>query len=53
MSPAATPICRDCPAQVQCLAWALGNGVTDGMWGGTTEDERRVIRSLSRTTTTH
>jgi WhiB family redox-sensing transcriptional regulator len=36
-------ICRTCPAQTQCLAWALGNGVTDGVWGGTTEDERRAI----------
>ena len=46
-------ICRDCPVQVQCLAWALGNGVTGGVWEGTTPDERRVIQSLSRTTTTH
>jgi len=41
-------ICRLCPAQIQCLAWALENGVTDGVWGGTTEDEQRAIRSLSR-----
>jgi WhiB family redox-sensing transcriptional regulator len=44
-------ICRACPVQIQCLAWALGNGVADGVWGGTTPDERRVIRSLSRRTT--
>jgi WhiB family redox-sensing transcriptional regulator len=41
-------ICRFCPVQIQCLAWALENGVTDGVWGGATEDERRAIRSLSR-----
>ena len=41
-------ICCRGPAQIQCLAWALENGVTDGVWGGTTEDERRAIRSLSR-----
>jgi WhiB family redox-sensing transcriptional regulator len=41
-------ICRACPAQTQCLAWALDNGVSDGVWGGTTEDERRAIRSLPR-----
>jgi WhiB family transcriptional regulator, redox-sensing transcriptional regulator len=41
-------ICSVCRVQIQCLAWALENGVTDGVWGGTTEDERRVIRSLSR-----
>jgi WhiB family transcriptional regulator, redox-sensing transcriptional regulator len=44
-------ICRICPAQIQCLAWALENRVTDGVWGGTTEDERRVIQSLSRAKT--
>jgi WhiB family transcriptional regulator, redox-sensing transcriptional regulator len=39
-------ICRSCPAQTQCLAWALDNRVADGVWGGTTEDERRVIWGL-------
>jgi WhiB family transcriptional regulator, redox-sensing transcriptional regulator len=41
-------ICRTCPAQVQCLAWALENGVTDGVWGGRTAEERRAIRSRER-----
>jgi WhiB family redox-sensing transcriptional regulator len=41
-------ICRACPAQGQCLAWALDNGVTDGVWGGTTQDERRASRILPR-----
>ena len=40
-------ICRACPAQTQCLSWALDHGVTDGVWGGTTADEQRVIRRLS------
>jgi WhiB family transcriptional regulator, redox-sensing transcriptional regulator len=40
-------ICRACPAQFHCLAWALDNGVTDGVWGGTTAEERRAIRRLS------
>jgi WhiB family transcriptional regulator, redox-sensing transcriptional regulator len=44
-------ICRACPVQIQCLAWALENGVADGVWGGTTPDERRLIRSLPRRTT--
>jgi WhiB family redox-sensing transcriptional regulator len=39
-------ICRTCPAQAQCLAWALDHGVTDGVWGGTTADDRRALRSL-------
>ena len=45
-------ICRACPARTPCLAWALENGVTDGVWGATTPDERRAIRSLPRRTTT-
>jgi WhiB family transcriptional regulator, redox-sensing transcriptional regulator len=44
-------ICRACPVQTQCLAWALGNGIADGVWGATTPDERRVIRSPTRRTT--
>ena len=39
-------VCRTCPAQTQCLAWALDNRVIDGVWGGTTPDEHRVIRSV-------
>jgi WhiB family redox-sensing transcriptional regulator len=39
-------ICRACPAQSQCLAWALEHEVTHGVWGGTTQDERRAIRAL-------
>jgi WhiB family transcriptional regulator, redox-sensing transcriptional regulator len=32
-------ICRTCPAQDRCLAWALDTRVASGVWGGTTEDE--------------
>ena len=38
--------------QIQCLGWALEDGIPDGVWGGTTPDERRVLRSVSRKTTT-
>ena len=41
---AAKRICRACPAQARCLAWALEHGIGSGVWGGTTEDERRAIR---------
>ena len=27
-------ICQACPIQVRCLAWALEQGVTDGVWAG-------------------
>jgi WhiB family transcriptional regulator, redox-sensing transcriptional regulator len=38
-------ICRACPAQAPCLAWALDHAVGSGVWGGTTEDERRALRA--------
>jgi WhiB family transcriptional regulator, redox-sensing transcriptional regulator len=42
-------ICLTCPVQTPCLAWALDHDVTDGVWGATTEDERRVILRQHRT----
>jgi WhiB family redox-sensing transcriptional regulator len=38
-------VCGTCPAQPECLAWALDHGVTDGVWGGTTADQRRASGS--------
>jgi WhiB family redox-sensing transcriptional regulator len=29
-----------------CLRWALERGENAGVWGGTTEDERRSVRLL-------
>jgi WhiB family redox-sensing transcriptional regulator len=40
---AARRFCRTCPVLADCLSWALAAGV-DGVWGGTTEDERRGMR---------
>jgi len=40
----AKEICRACPVQAACLAWALEHGVGFGVWGGTTEAERRAFR---------
>ena len=41
-------ICRTCPVQKRCLAWALKLPAVSGIWGGTTEDERRAIRRAAR-----
>jgi WhiB family redox-sensing transcriptional regulator len=37
-------ICRTCPVRTPCLTWALDQANSSGIWGGTTEDERRAIR---------
>lgn len=34
-------ICAGCPVVKECLAWALSTGVAYGVWGGTTEADRR------------
>lgn len=35
--------CAGCPVRLTCLSWALSAGAVHGVWGGTTEDERRVL----------
>lgn len=44
-------ICLACPVRTPCLTWALSQGVLSGIWGGTTEDERRAIRRAAVTRT--
>jgi WhiB family redox-sensing transcriptional regulator len=39
----AKQVCRACPVCGPCLRWALDSG-SAGVWGGTTEDERRILR---------
>jgi WhiB family redox-sensing transcriptional regulator len=44
-------ICEDCPVKVPCLEYALADRVDHGVWGGTSERERRRIlrsRRMSR-----
>ncbi|MFD7677404.1 WhiB family transcriptional regulator [Streptomyces sp. NPDC060187] len=36
-------VCRRCPVTEQCLALALRMGQVQGIWGGTTEAERRAL----------
>jgi len=42
----AKQVCRACPVCGPCLRWALERGENAGVWGGTTEDERRSHRQL-------
>ena len=36
--------CEGCPVRTECLAMALADDSLVGLWGGTTEAERREIR---------
>ncbi|MEV0989915.1 WhiB family transcriptional regulator [Streptomyces sp. NPDC049949] len=52
----AKSVCRRCPVMEPCLQWALEAGLDDGVWGGLSDDERRVMkrraaRNRARTTT--
>lgn len=39
----AKAVCATCPVWRECLEYALGDHEREGVWGGTTEKERRVI----------
>ena len=41
-------ICVGCPVQTPCLEYALANGIDHGVWGGTSERERRRIARRRR-----
>lgn len=40
----AKEVCRGCAVSYECLEYALLNGEKFGIWGGTSERERRRIR---------
>jgi WhiB family transcriptional regulator, redox-sensing transcriptional regulator len=44
----AKEVCRGCPVREECLRYALENGESFGIWGGTSERERRSLRSRRR-----
>lgn len=41
---AAKAVCRSCTVRQQCLEFALASNQEYGIWGGTTEEERRYMR---------
>jgi WhiB family redox-sensing transcriptional regulator len=44
----ARKICADCPVKSPCLEYALANHIDHGVWGGTSERERRRIARARR-----
>ncbi|HEY1918779.1 MAG TPA: WhiB family transcriptional regulator [Streptosporangiaceae bacterium] len=40
----AKEVCAHCPVRRPCLEFAVETGQGFGVWGGTTEDERRTMR---------
>ena len=41
---AAKQVCETCSVRRECLQFALETNQESGVWGGTSEDERRAIR---------
>jgi WhiB family transcriptional regulator, redox-sensing transcriptional regulator len=39
----ARSFCKACPVRTECLAHALDHRIEFGVWGGTTERERRAL----------
>lgn len=37
-------ICNRCPVKTRCLDWALEHDEQFGIWGGTSESERRQLK---------
>ena len=44
----AKEVCVGCLARGDCLDFAIATNQDSGVWGGTTEDERRTIRRKLR-----
>lgn len=39
--------CKECPVQMECLAYAVANREAFGIWGGLTVEERSKMNSRS------
>lgn len=44
----AKAICGSCPVTEECLRYALSTGQNHGVWGGTSEEERRTMGRRQR-----
>jgi WhiB family transcriptional regulator, redox-sensing transcriptional regulator len=41
-------VCAGCQVRRECLEYAVRTRQQHGIWGGTTEDERRLLQNRSR-----
>lgn len=48
---AAKAVCKRCAVKVECADWALANSEKFGIWGGTSERDRRSARRTRRHST--
>jgi WhiB family redox-sensing transcriptional regulator len=48
---AAQAVCARCPIAARCLDVALARNERDGIWGGTTPNQRRALRRRAATAT--
>ncbi len=39
--------CARCMVRADCLAFAMAERITEGVWGGTSERERRALRRVT------
>src|SRR5215472_12869111 len=46
----AKAVCAGCLVRDECLSYAVTTGQSAGIWGGTSEEERRKIRSVASAT---
>lgn len=44
----AKQVCASCDVRKTCLEWALTTGQDSGIWGGKSEDERRILRRTTQ-----
>ncbi|MEU5278185.1 WhiB family transcriptional regulator [Streptomyces asoensis] len=45
---AAKRVCARCTVRPECLSFALADGLTSGVWGGTAENERAQLLRTAR-----
>lgn len=45
---AAKTLCNGCPVRVKCAAYALADSTLEGVWGGTSTNQRNWLRRKAR-----